>query len=246
MKAIVSYNEFNVSKARNLYYGISYGKFKLFYMEKKSPPKKPITPFFLFRQKLKEDGKKCGGKAAGDAWKELDEKEKAVFENEYKTAKEKYDKYLEEVEGIAPKSSSKKNEKPTCFNASRIRAVCGKKKEIKEMSGQTSKALGRVLERFMRDLGKSSSDEMKATDKKTVTVEVLLAAIDTSKKCAFLKSMEDFDKIVKEAEDAAESEKEKAKKARSKKKEEKEGKDDEEESDEDKKKKEKKSKKGKC
>ena len=209
-------------------------------MQKESPPKKPLTAYFLFLKKQKELGNKMGGKKAGDAWNELSEKEKAPFVNEYKAAKAKYDKYLEEVEGIAPRSSSKKNEKPTCFSSSRIRAVCGRKPGIKEMSGATTKALGKVLEKFMHDLGRTAFDEMKSSDKKTVTVEVLVSALEGSKKCAFLKGMEDYDNVIKEAEDQAESEKEKAKKARDKKKEEK-----EDESDDDKKK-DKKSKKGKC
>lgn len=197
-------------------------------MKNKSPPKKPLTAFFMFCKKIRDKGDKISGKEAGKAWSNLSDKERKVYEDEYKKQKDVYDKYLEEVEGIPRRSSSKKNEKPTCFNPSRIRAVCGKKKEIKDMSHQTSKALGKVLEAFMTDLGKATNGELRSRDKKTVTVEILLAAVEGSQKCNFLKGMEDYDKIVKEAEDAAETEKEKLKKAKEKKKKEKEEEEEEE------------------
>ena len=114
-------------------------------MQKSSPPKKPLTAFFMFREKEKEKGVTMGGKEAGEKWKALSESQKKPYVDAYKKAKDKYDKYLEEVEGIAPRSSSKKVEKPTCFRTGRIRAVCGHRKDIKQMSQQTYSALGRVL-----------------------------------------------------------------------------------------------------
>jgi hypothetical protein len=215
-------------------------------MEKATPPKKPMTAFFMWKAKQAEKGNKLGGKDAGKAWKELSDGERGVYEKEYKDAKAVYEKYLEEVEGIAPKSSSKKKEKPTCYNPTRIRAVCGKNKDIKELAGNACRALGRVVEKFMQDLGKSCSNEMKANDKKTVTVDVLVSAVDSSEKFSFLKGMENYDKMIKEAEDAAEAEKEKAKKQREKTKKSKEE-EGEASEDEDKKKKSKKAKsKTKC
>jgi hypothetical protein len=114
-------------------------------MKKESAPKKPLTPFFLFKEKQKEKGHTMGGKEAGEKWRELSESQKAPYVDEYKKAKEKYDRYLEEVEGIAPRSSSKKKEKPTSFRTSRIRAVCGHDSEIKSTSDKVYKALGRVV-----------------------------------------------------------------------------------------------------
>ena len=114
-------------------------------MQKGTPPKKPLTPFFMFREKEKEKGITMGGKDAGDKWKALTEAEKKPYTDAYKKAKEKYDKYLEEVEGIPAKSSAKKAEKPTCFKTSRIRAVCGKSKDVKQMSQAVYKGLGRVI-----------------------------------------------------------------------------------------------------
>lgn len=114
-------------------------------MQKATPPKKPLTPFFMFREKEKEKGVTMGGKEAGERWKALSESQKKPYIDAYKKAKEKYEKYLEEVEGIPPRSSSKKAEKPTAFRTSRIRAVCGHSKEVKQMSQPTYKALGRVV-----------------------------------------------------------------------------------------------------
>ena len=93
----------------------------------------------------------------------------------------------------------------------------------------------------MRDLGRMAFDEMKGEDKRTVTVEVMIQALE-NKKLQFLNGMEEYDKAVKEAEDTAESEKAKRKKARQKKQDE-----DEDDEDEKKKKKAKGTKsKGKC
>jgi len=115
-------------------------------MQKGTPPRKPLTAFFMFKEKEKEKGVTMSGKEAGEKWKALSDSEKKPYLDAYKKAKEKYDKYMEEVEGIpAGKSSSKKKEKPTSFKTSRIRAVCGKSKNVKGMSQNAYKGLGRVI-----------------------------------------------------------------------------------------------------
>lgn len=114
-------------------------------MHKGTPPKKPLTPFFMFREKEKEKGITMGGKEAGEKWKALSDSQKKPYLDAYKKAKEKYDKYLEEVEGIPAKSSTKKKEKPTCFKTARIRAVCGRGKNIMQMTQSVYKGIGRVL-----------------------------------------------------------------------------------------------------
>ena len=117
-------------------------------MKKSETPKKPVTAFFLFRDKEKEKGNPTGAKEVGAKWKKLSESEKKPFVDAYKKQKEKYDKYLEEVKGIVPRSSSKKKEKPTAFKSSRIRAVCGRSKDIKQMGSNIYRALGRVIVRL--------------------------------------------------------------------------------------------------
>ncbi len=113
-------------------------------MKRPTPPRKPLTAFFMFREKQKEKGITMGGKEAGEKWAGLSSAEKKVYEDAYKKAKEKYDKYLEEVEGIAPQSS-KKTEKPTHFNVARVRAVCTHAPSSLQMPHAIYRALGNVL-----------------------------------------------------------------------------------------------------
>ncbi len=114
-------------------------------MSKDSAPKKPLTPFFMFREKQKEKGNTLGGKEAGKMWKEMSDEEKKPYTEAYRKQKDKYDRYLEEVEGIPAKSSSKKKEKPTCYRSSRIRAVIGHGGVEKQMDTKAYAALGRVV-----------------------------------------------------------------------------------------------------
>ena len=114
-------------------------------MKKDTPPKKPLTPFFMFLAKEKEKGKPVGGKEAGQRWASLSDAEKKPFVEQYKKSKDKFDKYLEEVEGVAPRTSSKKKEKPTAFKTSRIRTAWGREQDIKQTSNTCYKALGRVV-----------------------------------------------------------------------------------------------------
>ena len=114
-------------------------------MQKETPPKKPLTPFFMYREDLKEKGITVGSKEAGERWKKLTDAQRKPYTDKYKKAKEKYDRYLEEEMGITAKSSSKAKEKPTCFKTARMRAVCGRSKLIGEISQSIYKGIGRVL-----------------------------------------------------------------------------------------------------
>jgi hypothetical protein len=111
-------------------------------MESGKTPKKPLTPFFLFREEEMKAGRGVGGKEAGAKWRDMSDKEKEKYIDEYKTAKEKFDAYLEE-EGYARKSSVKDG--PIEYSAARIKAICGTNEEIKGMSTKNCKALGRLL-----------------------------------------------------------------------------------------------------
>jgi len=114
-------------------------------MRKGTPPKKPLTPFFLFRNRMKEKEIVMGGKEAGEKWRSLSDHERKPYVDEYRKAKEKFDKYLEEVEGISAKSPRRKTEKPNCFKSARIRAICGQKKEVLQMNQNVYKGIGKVL-----------------------------------------------------------------------------------------------------
>ena len=103
-----------------------------------------MTAFFLYRNKQKADNVTMSAKEAGDKWKSMSDSEKKPYTDEYKKAKDKYDKYLSE-QGLLIKSSGKKAEKPTCFKTSRIRAVCGHGESLKQMDSEIYKGFGKVL-----------------------------------------------------------------------------------------------------
>eukprot|EP00826_Nyctotherus_ovalis_P038634 TRINITY_DN3631_c0_g1_i26.p1 TRINITY_DN3631_c0_g1~~TRINITY_DN3631_c0_g1_i26.p1 ORF type:complete len:118 (-),score=30.66 TRINITY_DN3631_c0_g1_i26:529-882(-) len=109
-----------------------------------STPKKPLTPFFLFRDRVKNDGITMGGKEAGDRWKSMTEEEKRPFIEEYQRDREKYDAYLES-EGITPrKSSARKSNAPFVYKGIRIRSVLGMIEDIKTLHLKQCTALGKV------------------------------------------------------------------------------------------------------
>jgi hypothetical protein len=103
----------------------------------------------------------------------------------------------------------------------------------------------------MHDMGRAAFDEAKSEDKRTITLELLIQALE-GKKFGFLRGtfggistikidMSDYDKVLKEVQDQEEADKDKRKKAKEEKSKEK----DEEEDAKKKKKKAGKSK-GKC
>ena len=109
--------------------------------EAEGPPKRPTTPFFLFRAGESEKGNKIGAKEAGKLWKELSEDKKQPYTDAYNKAKEEYDKYMTEVEGVSPK----KGGKPSSFNKIRVKAICTSQKEFKSMNSVQYKALAKTL-----------------------------------------------------------------------------------------------------
>ena len=113
---------------------------------KENAPKRPLTPFFVYRDKVREDGKMIGTRESAAKWKALTEEEKKPYLDEYKKTKEIYMKYLEEVEGIKPRgSSSPKKKQKLKYKTNRIRAICGVKKEIKPLQATVPAALGKVM-----------------------------------------------------------------------------------------------------
>jgi hypothetical protein len=123
----------------------------------KDAPKKPLQPFFVFMQKERAKGNMIAGKTAGEQWNKLPDKERQVYVNEYKKEMAKFEKYLEEVEGIKPRKQSLKNQeklspmknagsRPDHFRSKRIRAVIGMDREIMPMATkQIYRGLGRVM-----------------------------------------------------------------------------------------------------
>jgi len=111
-------------------------------------PKKPLTAYLLFAQEEREKNKDAKLKVQdlGKKWKELSDAEKKPYNDSYKKAKEKYEKYLIEVEGKDP--NAKREEKPNSISVSRVRAICGKGSKIKAMANSVYKGLARVVVRF--------------------------------------------------------------------------------------------------
>lgn len=109
-------------------------------------PAKPLTPFFLFREKEKEKGNSLGGKDAAALWNKLTEEEKEPFYAKYKKNKEAFDEYLAE-EGYSPKRSSVKKPKDKYLPA-KIRGLLGENEEVKEMSSKQYAALGKMTVRI--------------------------------------------------------------------------------------------------
>ncbi len=112
------------------------------------PPKKPMTPFFMFKEEEAKKGNKMGGKDAGKAWKELPEDKKQPYIDRHKKAKEAYDKYMQEVEGISPKKAG--GGKVTAFNRGKIRAVMTSNKDFKPMDPKIYRGAAKVMVRFGR------------------------------------------------------------------------------------------------
>jgi hypothetical protein len=106
-------------------------------------PKKPLTPFFLFKEKEKGKGNPMSGKEAGQMWKDMSEEDKQTYVNEYQKEREKFDTYLEE-EGYPRRSSLGKPRVGTGYIGGCVKAVCGTKESIKELSSKQFRALGLV------------------------------------------------------------------------------------------------------
>ena len=106
--------------------------------------KKPLTAYLLFTMKEREANKDVKIAELGKKWKELSDTEKKPFLESYKKAKEKYEKYLVEVEGIDP-HASEKTEKPTAVPVSRVRAICNKGTKVKPMGQNVYKGIARVV-----------------------------------------------------------------------------------------------------
>lgn len=105
-------------------------------------PAKPLTPFFLFREKEKQKGKNLGAKEAADLWNNMKEEEKKPINDEYNKNKAKYDAYLAE-EGKSPKRSSIKGAKEN-YSSGKVRALLGESEDIKEISSEQAAALGKM------------------------------------------------------------------------------------------------------
>ena len=116
-----------------------------------SPPKRPISPFFLFREKLKELGENLIPKEIADKWKALSLEEHDIYTKCFKCQKEKYDKYLYEQKGIKPRSSCDLKDKPEEYKAYKVRDVCSYREECRPLEIGIPVALAAVTVKFITD-----------------------------------------------------------------------------------------------
>ena len=103
--------------------------------------KRPLTPFFFFKAEEAERGHKLTGKEAGKLWQALPEEDKQPYIERHKKAKEAHDKYLLQVEGYSPKRVGK----PTGIQRGRVRALCGRVKDLCRIEVEHYKGLAKVL-----------------------------------------------------------------------------------------------------
>ncbi len=126
--------------------------------ETKRPPKKPLTPFFQFREAEKARGNKLSCQQAGRLWRDMTEEAKAPFVTEYKTGRALFNRYLEDDCGLPPRGApARKKDKQTEYRGAAIRAVCGTQKGGKGMTGEQDRALGSVLVNTVKVMGRKSS-----------------------------------------------------------------------------------------
>lgn len=179
-------------------------------MEKEERPRRPLTPFFLYREQEKERGNSMGGADAGERWRSMAEEEKQPFLEQYKKAREKYDEYLIS-KGIPTKSSSKKKGRLVRYHAGRMKTLCSKLKADKNVY----KGFCKAAEKFMLDLSETVATKMKDEDRRIVTVDIIANVLDQPR-FDFLNSVKEFDAITAEAERAVQDESERRSQAKKK------------------------------
>ena len=109
---------------------------------------RPLTPFLIFYEKQRKDGT-TDIKEVSEKWKKLSDGKKKKYLDQYRTAKEKYDKFLQDVYGAEP-LTYRPTGRTIEFSMTRVRAILGLKPAIKPMSKGLYPALVKVLVRFWR------------------------------------------------------------------------------------------------
>jgi len=169
----------------------------------KERPRRPLTPFFIYREHEKKNDNPMGGAEAGERWRSMTEEEKKPYIDEYRKAREKYDEYLIS-KGIPTKSSSKKKGKIPRYYPGRMKNLCSKLKAEKSVY----KGLCKTAEKFVLQLSEALSEKMKDEDRRVISVDLIATVLDQSK-FDFLNSLKEFDSITAEAEKAVQDESEK-------------------------------------
>ena len=105
---------------------------------------RPLTPFLLFSQDQRKKNDKLTLKELGKMWRKLSDGNKKTYVTEYRNAKQKYDKFLENIYGAEP-LTYKSTEKTNKFSLVRLRGVFGLAKEVKPIDKEIYPGLVKVL-----------------------------------------------------------------------------------------------------
>ena len=105
--------------------------------------KRPLTPFFLYAEGERKKGNKDAA-ALGKKWNKMTEAQKKKYIDEYKEAKTKYSKFIEEIYGSDP-LTLKPSGKPIEFSIARMRGILGQSSSIKPMAKGLYPGLVKVL-----------------------------------------------------------------------------------------------------
>ncbi len=114
-----------------------------------NPPKRPLTPYFLFMEEERSAGRKLGNTEGSEKWKALSDSERKKYFDEYNKAREKFQSYLDDVGFTQTSGKKSAAAHPSNYRGSRVRAVCGMYEDVKEMSSKQCRALGAVAVYFL-------------------------------------------------------------------------------------------------
>ncbi len=113
-------------------------------MSENKPPR-PITPFFLFLMRVRGEGKRVSGEAAGALWRGLSQQERKGYIDVYLNSLKQYAQYVKEVVGVPQRDLLRLRGRPEYYPIHKIRALCGSQPTFKPLSNELSPALGLVL-----------------------------------------------------------------------------------------------------
>ena len=128
-------------------------------------------------------------------WRKLSDGNKKTYVTEYRNAKQKYDKFLENIYGAEP-LTYKSTEKTNKFSLVRLRGVFGLAKKVKPIDKEIYPGLVKVLvlylqlqEAFLKDLGKAAIKTLKNDEKRILDTEALIKTVEDTEKFSAIASI---------------------------------------------------------
>ena len=107
--------------------------------------KRPLTPYFIFLERQKENGIIMNKKEGSEKWKAMTESEKRPYMETYKKGKENFDNYLKETGIYSSKTHNSYKPKPTCYLTSKVRAICGSCENLMPITKELCNGLSRIM-----------------------------------------------------------------------------------------------------